>query len=72
MVVADLDEEQNFLKDVLGMRSLRARTLPNGAKQGFSGAAACSEIVCAQTCQLLELLFEISTMRKVACAHTST
>ena len=40
MVVADLDEEQNFLKDVLGMRSLRARTLPNGAKQGFSGAIA--------------------------------
>lgn len=45
IVVKDIKAVQKFYASVLGMKSLRFRSFPDGSANGFSGAAA------AQTCQ---------------------
>jgi hypothetical protein len=37
MVVNSIQEQQSFLGDILGMRTLRYRDFPDGSANGFSG-----------------------------------
>lgn len=43
MVVKDIKEAQEFYNKVLGMKTLRYRSFPDGSANGFSGAEPCSE-----------------------------
>lgn len=41
MVVADLDKQQNFYNNVLGMKAVRSRSFRDGYDNGFSSAGPC-------------------------------
>ena len=38
MVVSNIEEQQRFYREVLGMQTLRYRSFDDGSANGFSGA----------------------------------